>query len=158
MYVLYGGQRVIKISGSLIWSKTLIEQIFNPCGEFRWSPKGPVSHTHSPHLHVGAPGIFSDLSRSLQMLKRVWGAESNGKLPHLFIPSKTEALVPEFVVEDLPSAELQPRFLRLQRRNCPWAEHLWWWRCMCMSLSVIFWSVPYNFQTMYSIHTNFGYT
>ena len=29
-----------------------------PCGEFRWSPEGPVSQIHSPHLHVGAPGIF----------------------------------------------------------------------------------------------------
>ena len=46
------------------------------------------------------------------MLKREWGAESNGKLPHLFIPSKTAALDPEFAVEDLPSAELQPGFER----------------------------------------------
>ena len=75
---------------------------FNPCGEFRWSPEGPVSQIHSPHLHVGAPGIFSDLLRSVQMLKREWGAESSGKLPHLFIPSKTEILVPEFAVEDKP--------------------------------------------------------
>ena len=29
------GGRVIGISGSLIWSKTLMELIFNPCGEFR---------------------------------------------------------------------------------------------------------------------------
>ena len=65
-------------------------------------------------IHVGAPRIFSDLLRSVQMLKRDWGAENNGKLPHLFIPGKTTALVPEFVVEDLPSSELQPRFLRLQ--------------------------------------------
>ena len=36
------------------------------------------------------------------MLKRVWGPESNGKLPHLFIPSKTATLVHEFAVEDLP--------------------------------------------------------
>ena len=36
------------------------------------------------------------------MLKRDWGAEINIKLPHLFIPSKTATLVPEFVVEDLP--------------------------------------------------------
>ena len=36
------------------------------------------------------------------MLKREWGAESNGKLPHLFIPSKTATLVSEFAVEDLP--------------------------------------------------------
>ena len=49
------------------------------------------------------------------MLKREWGAESNGKLPHLFnFPGKTAALVPEFAVEDLPSAELQPRFVRVQ--------------------------------------------
>ena len=34
------------------------------------------------------------------MLKREWG--------------KTAAMVPEFEVEDLPSAELQPKFLRLQ--------------------------------------------
>ena len=38
----------------------------------------------SPHLHTGAPGVFSDLLRSVLMLKREWGAESNGKLPHLF--------------------------------------------------------------------------
>ena len=42
------------------------------------------------------------------MLKRGWGAESNGKLRNLLIPGKTAALVPEFAVEDLPSAELQP--------------------------------------------------
>ena len=60
-----------------------------PCGEFRRSPEGPVSQIHSPRLLVGAPGIFSDLLRFFQMLKREWGAESNGKLPHLFIPSKT---------------------------------------------------------------------
>ena len=30
------------------------------------------------------------------MLKREWGAESNGKLPHLFIPSKTAVWVPEY--------------------------------------------------------------
>ena len=36
------------------------------------------------------------------MLKMKWGAESNGKLPHLFITSKTATLVPEFVMEDLP--------------------------------------------------------
>ena len=32
-------------------------------------------------------------------------------------------LQPEFAVEDLPSAELQPKFLRLQWRKCLWAEH-----------------------------------
>ena len=39
--------------------------------------------------------------------------ESNGKLQHLFIPSKTATLVPEFAVEDLPfgrTAALVPEF------------------------------------------------
>ena len=47
------------------------------------------------------------------MVKREWGAESNGKLPHLFIPSKTATLVPDFAVEDLPldrTATLFPAF------------------------------------------------
>ena len=105
------------------WSKTLMELIFNPCGEFMWSPEGPVIQIHSPHLHVSAPRIVSDILRSVQVLKREWDAKSNGKLPHLFIPGKTAALVPEFAVEDLPSAELQRWFLRLHWRTCPWAEH-----------------------------------
>ena len=36
------------------------------------------------------------------MLKREWGGESNEKLPHVFIPSETATLVPQYVVEDLP--------------------------------------------------------
>ena len=80
-----------------------MEQIFKPCGEFRISPEGPVSQIRSPHLHVGASRIFSGLIRSVQMLKREWGAESNGKLPHLLIPGKTATLVSEFALEDLPS-------------------------------------------------------
>ena len=48
------------------------------------------------------PGIFSNLLRSVQILKREWGrpTESNGKLQHLFIPSKTAILFPEFAVGD----------------------------------------------------------
>ena len=73
--------------------------LFNSCGKFRVSPEGPVSQIHSPHLHAGAPGIFSDLLRSVGMLQRVYGVESNGNLPHLFIPSKIATLVPEFELE-----------------------------------------------------------
>ena len=46
-----------------------------------------------------------------------------GKLPYLVIPSKTATLVPEFAVEDLLWTELQSWFLRLQWKNCFWAEH-----------------------------------
>ena len=47
------------------------------------------------------------------MLKREWGAETNGKLPHLFIPSKTATLVHEFAVQGVPLgriATLVPEF------------------------------------------------
>ena len=124
------GRRVIGISGSLIWSKTLMELIFNPCDEFRWSPEGPVSQINSSHLHVTATGIFSDLLYSLQMLEREreLGAELTGS--YSIYPSLTKLepwflSFPEFAVEDLPSAELQLWFLRLQWRAYPWAEHRW---------------------------------
>ena len=89
---------MIGISGSMIWSKTLMELIFDPCSEFRWSPEGPVSHIHSSHL-VGAPGIFSDLS---------WPQ------------SKTATLVFEFTVEDLPSGQ-KCNLGSSVCRNCPCA-------------------------------------
>ena len=47
------------------------------------------------------------------MLKREWGVKNNGKLPHLFISSKTATLVPEFAMEALPlgrTAALVPEF------------------------------------------------
>ena len=106
---IYIGRRVNGISGSLIWSKTLMELIFNSCGEFRWSPSGPVSQIHSPRLLIDAPGIFSDLLRFVQMLKREWGAKSKGSC------RTYSSLI-----------KLQPRFLGLQWKTCLWAEH-WWW-------------------------------
>ena len=107
------GRSVIGISGSLIWWKTLMELIFNPCCEFRWSPEGPVSQIHSLHLHGGVSGVVSDLLISVQLLKREWSVESNGKLPHLFLRSKTAVWVLEFAVDDLPlsrTAALVPKF------------------------------------------------
>ena len=81
--------------------KTLMELIFNPCDEFQWGPKGPLSEIHSPRRHVAAPGIFPNLLSSFQKLKREWDAESNGKLQHLYIPNKIATLVPELAEEDL---------------------------------------------------------
>ena len=53
-------------------------------------------------------------------MKILWSQESNGKLPHIFIPSKAANLVPEFVVEDLPldrTATLVPT-LELKAGTC----------------------------------------
>ena len=117
-YRVCDGRTVIAISGSLIWSKTLMELWW-----ISVKSEDPVSQICSPHLFAGAPGMFSDLLRSVQMLKREWDAGSNRKLPYLFIISKIATLVPEFAVEDLPLIELQPWFLHLQQRTCPWTEH-----------------------------------
>ena len=87
----------------MLWSKTLMELIFNLWGEFGCSPEGPVSQIHSPHLYVGTSGIFSDILRSVQMLKREWVRKPTGSYDTYSIASKTVAFVPEFAVEDLPS-------------------------------------------------------
>ena len=57
------------------------------------------------------------------MLKRGWGAESNGKLPNLFIPNKTATLVPEFAVEDLRLSWTAALVPGLQWKTYPWIEH-----------------------------------
>ena len=49
--------------------------------------------------------------------------EATGSYCTYSIPGKTATLVPEFTVEDVPSVELLPLFLRLEQRTCPWAEH-----------------------------------
>ena len=67
-----------------------------------------------------------DLFRTFKVCSyaREWSAESNEKLPHLFIPSKTTTLVPEFAVADLPfgrTADLMPE---LAVKNLPLGKSL----------------------------------
>ena len=126
LYYFLRGRRVIGIFGSPIWSKTQMELILNPCGKFRWSLEGPVSQIHPLHLQAGIPGIFSDLLRSVQMLKREWGEESNGKLPYLSIPIKTAGWVPEFAVEDLPLSRTAAFVPEFAVKDLPLGRILWW--------------------------------
>ena len=53
------------------------------------------------------------------MLKREWGAKSNRKLPHLFIPSKTATWVPEFAMEDLPLGRVAPLVSEFAVKDLP---------------------------------------
>ena len=53
------------------------------------------------------------------MLKREWGAESNGKPPYLSIPSKTAAWVPEFAVDDLPLSRTAAYVPEFAVKNLP---------------------------------------
>ena len=49
--------------------------------------------------------------------------ESNGKLLHLFIPSKTAILVPEFAVEDLPLGRTAFSVPEFAVKDLLWAEY-----------------------------------
>ena len=67
------------------------------------------------------------------MVKREWGAESNGKVPHLFIPSKTATLIPEFAVEDLPLGRIAPLEPEFAVKDLPLGRIL-----MIMMMIVVF--------------------
>ena len=77
-----------------------MELIFNACGELRCEVRrAQIAKSTLLTSKLVPLGFF--LLRSVQMLNREWGAESNGKLPHLFIPCKNWNLDPTFAVEDL---------------------------------------------------------
>ena len=60
------------------------------------------------------------------MLKREWGAESNGELPHLSIPSKTAARVPMFfAVEDLLLSRTSALVPEFPVKDLPLGKILW---------------------------------
>ena len=68
----------------------------------------------SSRLHRNSPQELNIRDLYIYIYIYIYIPESNGKLRLLFISGKTAALNSEFAVEDLPSAELQPWFLRLQ--------------------------------------------
>ena len=72
------------------------------------------------------------------MLKWEWGSESNGKLPHLFIPSKIATLVPELAVEHLSLGRTVALVPELKWKTCPWAKVLifndWYIINLCMHI------------------------
>ena len=54
-------------------------------------------------------------------------AERNGKLPHLFIRSKTANLVPEFAVENLPLSRTLTLVPEFAVKDLPFGRTRWWW-------------------------------
>ena len=76
-----------------------MELIFNPCGEFRRAQLAKSTLLISTLVTLGSFKICSD---------------ATGIYRTYSILGKTKDLVPNFAVEDLPSAELQSKFLRLQ--------------------------------------------
>ena len=80
---MQAGRRVIGVSGSPVWSKTLMELILFTSmvnfGEVRRAHLAKSTLLTSTLVPLGS-------LRSVQMVKREWVAESNGKLLHLFNP------------------------------------------------------------------------
>ena len=115
-----------------------MELIFNPCGELQWNPEGTVNQIHCSHLHAGGPGIFSDLLWSFQMLEREWGAESNGKLPHLIFPSKTAILLLQFAVKGLLLDRTEALVPEFAVKDLPLGRKLWWRVFLSYFLDLVF--------------------
>ena len=80
---------------------SLMELLFNPCGEFLWSPEGSASQIYSPHLHVAALGTFRSFKICTDAKERV----GCGK--------QREATVP---IQSL--VKLQLWFLSLRWKTC----------------------------------------
>ena len=115
-----------------------MELIFNPYGEFQLSPEGPVSQIHSPHLRDGTLGIFSDLLRSVQTLKRNGIRKATGSY---CIYSSLVKLQPWFLNLRLKTylwAELQPWCLSFQWKICLWAELQPW--CLSIQWKICAWT------------------
>ena len=68
----------------------------------RANGEAPVSQIHSPHLHVGAPGIFSDDKEKVVCGKQ---KEATASIQSLV---KLQRWFTECAVEGLSSAEVQP--------------------------------------------------
>ena len=86
---------------------------------FRWSPE---SLSSPPRCSLVPLGSFKSI--------RIWldaneggVRKATGSYRIYSVPGKTAVLVSEFAMENLPSAELQPRFRHLEWRTCPWAKH-----------------------------------
>ena len=108
---------MIGISGSLIWSTIIMELIFNPCGQFRWSPEGSLS---SPPLWCPW-----DLLRSFKVCsddEESGVRKATGSYRTYLSPVKLE---PWFMSWQRKTCQGQNWnwFLRFQWEIYPWAEH-----------------------------------
>ena len=61
------------------------------------------------------------------MLKREWGAESNEKLPHLFIPVNVQPWFLSVRLKACLWAELRPLVPQFVVNDLPLGRILWWW-------------------------------
>ena len=117
------GRRARGISGSLIWPKTLMELIFNPCGKFWGSPEGPIRQIHSPHLHVCPWDLFRSFNVCSDAKQKVGCEKQQEATASIQSPVKLQPWFQSLWWKTCLWTELQPTFLRSKLRTCHWAEH-----------------------------------
>ena len=71
------------------------------------------------------------------MLKREWGAESNGKLPQLFNHSRTASWVPECAMEDLPLGRIPDLVPEFVVKDLPLGSTLMMMMMMMMMMCIL---------------------
>ena len=121
-----GGRRVIGISGSLMWSKTLMELIFNPVVNFGEVRRAQLAKS----TLMTSSRCPWDIFRSFKVCSDAKERVGCGKQPHLFIPSKLQPSFMSLQWKTCLWAELQSWCLSLQWRTCPWAEQWWWFEIL----------------------------
>ena len=100
-----------------------MELIFNPCGDFGEAHRAQLAKSTLLTSTLVPLGSFRSFKVCPDAKEREWDEESNGKLPDLFIPSKTATWFLSLRWKTCRWANLQPWCLSLQWMTCPWAEH-----------------------------------
>ena len=72
------------------------------------------------------------------MLKRGWAAESNWKLPHLFIHSKTATLLSECAAENLPMSRTAAMVPEFAAKDLPLGRTLMMMMMMMMKMTAVY--------------------
>ena len=123
IYILYtGGKEWLGFpnlwSGQKLWWNWYLTPVVNFGG-----PEGPVSQIHSPHLLIGAPGIF----RSFKACSDAKERKATGICRSYSLLVKLQPRFLSLQWKTCLWAEFQPWYPSLQWRICLWAEHWWWW-------------------------------
>ena len=85
-HYIYGGEGWLGFPDLWSGQKAWWNWCLTPVANFDEVRRAQLAKSNLLTSSLVAPGIFTDVLRSVRMLKREWGVESNEKLPYLFNP------------------------------------------------------------------------
>ena len=115
---IYGGKGWLGFLDLWFGQKPWWNWYLTPVMNFGDVWRAQLAQFHSPHFHVGAPGIFSDLLRLFRCWRDSGVHNAMGSYHSYSIPGKTTVFVPEFAVVPL-----------LAVKDLPLGRTLWCWWC-----------------------------